>query len=45
MDLAVTSHYLFGPGKMTNDLKRFIDKFPHWTAVTSWTASYESWII
>lgn len=45
MDFAVTSHYLFGPGKTTKELTDFIRKFPNWTAVTSWTATYESWII
>lgn len=45
LDLAVTSHYLFGPGQITKELRAFVNKFPSWTAVTSWTASYESWII
>ncbi|KAJ8960218.1 hypothetical protein NQ318_003942 [Aromia moschata] len=45
MDFAVTSHYLFGPGKASDDLRNLVNKFPSWTAVTYWTASYESWII
>ncbi|KAJ8925688.1 hypothetical protein NQ315_009535 [Exocentrus adspersus] len=45
MDLAVTSHYLFGPGKASEDLKNLVRQFPSWTAVTFWTASYESWIL
>ncbi|CAH1280027.1 unnamed protein product [Diabrotica balteata] len=45
MDLAVTSHYLFGPGKATKEFKKFINEFPSWTAINYWTASYESWII
>ncbi|CAH0550191.1 unnamed protein product [Brassicogethes aeneus] len=45
MDFAVTSHYLFGPGKTTKALEKLVSQFPHWTAVTSWTASYESWIL
>ncbi|KAL1493675.1 hypothetical protein ABEB36_009373 [Hypothenemus hampei] len=45
MDFAVTSHYLFGPGKASKDLKRFVSQFPSWSAVTYWTATYESWII
>lgn len=45
MDLAVTSHYLFGEGKASKDLKDLVSQFPSWAAVTYWTASYESWII
>ncbi|KAF7284418.1 hypothetical protein GWI33_022202 [Rhynchophorus ferrugineus] len=45
MDFAVTSHFLFGKGKTTRPLKELIDQFPNWTAVSYWTASYESWII
>ncbi|KAJ8939085.1 hypothetical protein NQ314_011239 [Rhamnusium bicolor] len=45
MDFAVNSHYLFGPGKTSEDLNNLINQFPSWTAVTFWTASYESWIL
>ncbi|KAH1007293.1 hypothetical protein HUJ04_004549 [Dendroctonus ponderosae] len=45
MDFAVTSHYLFGEGKASEDLKQLVDQFPDWTAVNFWTATYESWII
>ncbi|XP_018563035.1 endoplasmic reticulum metallopeptidase 1 isoform X1 [Anoplophora glabripennis] len=45
MDLAITSHYLFGPGKASHNLKKLVGQFPSWTAVTFWTASYESWIL
>ncbi|XP_066142542.1 endoplasmic reticulum metallopeptidase 1-like isoform X2 [Euwallacea fornicatus] len=45
MDMAVTSHYLFGEGKASQDLKNFVNEFPDWTAVTYWTATYESWKI
>ncbi|KAG5898671.1 hypothetical protein JTB14_030621 [Gonioctena quinquepunctata] len=39
MDIAVTSHYLFGPGKASKQLKNFVNQFPSWTTVTYWTAS------
>lgn len=45
IDLAVNSHYLFGPGKVTKELKQLVNQFPSWTAVTHWTASYDSWKI
>nr|CAI5840142.1 unnamed protein product [Callosobruchus analis] len=45
MDLAVTSHYLFGKGKASSTLKHLVAQFPPWTAVTYWTATYDSWII
>lgn len=45
MDFAVTSHYLFGQGKESKALKDLVAQFPTWTAVSYWTASYESWII
>ncbi|CAH1181734.1 unnamed protein product [Phyllotreta striolata] len=45
IDLAVTSHHLFGSGKVTKELGKLVSQFPSWTAVTHWTASYESWII
>ncbi|XP_050315595.1 endoplasmic reticulum metallopeptidase 1-like isoform X2 [Anthonomus grandis grandis] len=45
MDFAVTSHYLFGDGKASRDLKDFINQFPDWSAISYWTASYESWIL
>lgn len=45
MDLAVTSHYLFGPGKASKEFKHLINQFPSWTAINYWTASYESWIV
>lgn len=44
LDLAVTSHYLFGPSKSTSSFKNFVKQFPPWTAVSYWTATYESWI-
>nr|XP_023012163.1 endoplasmic reticulum metallopeptidase 1-like [Leptinotarsa decemlineata] len=45
MDLAITSHYLFGPGKASKEFQHFVAQFPSWTTVTHWTASYESWIL
>jgi len=45
MDFAVTSHYLFGEGKASKQFKQFVDQFPDWSAVTYWTATYESWVI
>lgn len=45
MDFAVTSHYLFGEGKASKEFKQFVNQFPDWSAVTYWTATYESWVI
>ncbi|XP_060528863.1 endoplasmic reticulum metallopeptidase 1-like [Cylas formicarius] len=45
MDLAVTSHYLFGKGKTSKHLSDLVVQFPSWSAVTYWTASYESWVV
>ncbi|EFA07296.2 endoplasmic reticulum metallopeptidase 1 isoform X1 [Tribolium castaneum] len=45
MDLAVSSQFLFEPGKSTKQFREFVAKFPSWTAVSYWTATYESWII
>ncbi|KAK9707901.1 Peptidase family M28 [Popillia japonica] len=43
-DVAVTGHHFFGVSKTSSDFQKLIDKFPSWTAVTSWSSSYESWI-
>ncbi|KAJ3647303.1 hypothetical protein Zmor_019187 [Zophobas morio] len=45
MDFAVSSQFLFEPGKSTKQFRDFVSKFPSWTAVSYWTATYESWII
>lgn len=42
LDLALTSHVMHGEHKASNDFKRFLSKFPSWTAVTSWTADRKS---
>ncbi|KRT84651.1 hypothetical protein AMK59_725, partial [Oryctes borbonicus] len=44
VDVAATGHYFFGPSKNTEDFRKIISQFPPWTAVTSWSASYESWV-
>ncbi|KAI4469139.1 metallopeptidase m28 family member [Holotrichia oblita] len=43
-DVAVTGHYFFGKSKTSAEFQELIEKFPSWTAVTSWSSSYESWI-
>ncbi|KAK9878534.1 hypothetical protein WA026_022431 [Henosepilachna vigintioctopunctata] len=45
MDIAVTTHHLFGDRKNSRPLNDLMKQFPSWTAVQTWTASYESWII
>ncbi|XP_071454875.1 endoplasmic reticulum metallopeptidase 1-like [Hetaerina americana] len=43
IDLALTGHLMHGPLKMSPEFRMFIKKFPDWTVVTAWTASYKSW--
>lgn len=45
IDLAISTHNLFGEGKESKPLQKFISRFPPWTTVTSWTATYESWLL
>lgn len=45
IDLATTTQFMFGPLKMSTDFKEFAKKFPPWTAVSAWSATYDSWKI
>lgn len=45
IDLAVTSHYLFGNSKSSVSFKNFVKQFPPWTAVCYWSSTYESWLL
>ncbi|XP_022910899.1 endoplasmic reticulum metallopeptidase 1-like [Onthophagus taurus] len=46
VDLAVGGQYFFGSSKVsTKQFQEFLNKFPSWTAITSWSASYESWVL
>lgn len=45
MDFALLGHILHGPKKTGLPFKKILAQFPPWTAVTSWTASYKSFIL
>lgn len=45
MDFALLSHFLHGPQKTGLDFKKLLAQFPPWTAVTSWTATYKSFVL
>ena len=45
VEIAVCGHIVHGEKKTSEKFLQFLHKFPEWTAVSAWTASYESWII
>ncbi|XP_046389078.1 endoplasmic reticulum metallopeptidase 1-like [Ischnura elegans] len=43
IDVGLTGHLMHGHHKVSPEFRAYIKRFPEWTVVTAWTASYKSW--
>lgn len=42
-DIAVVSHFTHHKDTDTVEYQEFLESFPDWAHLTSWTSAYESW--
>jgi hypothetical protein len=43
LDIAVIGHYINSHEYISEEFKTFLKKYPDWTHITAWAATYKAW--